>query len=139
MQNPGLLVLGWGLGSFIGAYLYHRPKISKIIKYDEKNRKAIFKIISEETYQKKYNFYNLDCLSKKGYDTKLSFFKNKLTITNKKIEENKFIEQLEKDCRECNLYMEFKYKYLTIFTNSKKITKNIYWHDYLEKANYESI
>lgn len=129
MQNPGLLVLGWGLGSFIGAYLYKRPKISKIIKYDEKNRKAIFKIKSEETYKKKYNFYNLDCLSKKGYYTNLSIFKNKLTITtNKKIDENKFIEQLVKDCKECNLYTEFKYTYLTVFSNIKKKTENIFWY-----------
>ena len=140
IYNPGLIILGWGIGQLMGVYLFSRPRILKVIKYDEKNRTAIYKLKTKDTYSKKFTFYNLDCLSTKGYNTQISQWNNnKLTITNTKIEENKFIEQLEKDCRECNLYMDFKYKYLTIFLHDKKITKKVYWYDYLDKASYDGI
>jgi len=53
----------------------------------------------------------------------------KFTLYNKDIPKEKFSQQLQKDCKECNFYSKFTYDHTIVFFNNKNKVKNIYWYN----------
>ncbi len=107
-----------------------RARADLKIKYANSDKNMVYVRIKEYNYplRLKSSIINGKCIENKGYQLNSAYDFKGYTISRRDgapISKEDFIA----DCKECNVRTAIQYKYTTIFLNSKKIKKEVAWHD----------
>lgn len=136
MGTPQFIVLLGILGGTCWIYNKNiKPRAELQIRHTKYAEKAIYVRTKEYNYPQdvKSTIINGGCLDNKGYNiisAHYSNYNNKYYYIisrkdGKPIDKKEFLA----DCKECDVKTKIQYKYTTIFLSTKKVKKEVAWHD----------
>ncbi len=88
------------------------------------------------TTEERVKHNNIDCLRQKGYNVKIyepPSYTHYYDHNRARIESEESIEQILKDCKECDVHTEITYRFNDIFRNERTSKTSFRWHKYYQE------